>query len=144
MRRTKIRFALWSVVAAAILTMAAVAFAGNPHFVGSPLITKSGGNIEASGKAAGIGKGDVVYVQLEAQVQYQCINPGGHEVEPHSGTASGISDPDIADRNGQYHYDVSASLAGGCPNPNWTINVTSASGTLSLFVNGQPADSTSF
>jgi hypothetical protein len=50
------RFLLVAVLAVATAAVAVpVAFAGSPHFVGTPTITRSGDAITVSGKVAGLG-----------------------------------------------------------------------------------------
>jgi hypothetical protein len=51
------------------------AFAGNPHFVGTPTVTQSGDSLVVSGKIAGLGNETQVHVIATAEAA--CLNPGG-------------------------------------------------------------------
>jgi hypothetical protein len=51
----------------AIGLTATAASAGNPHFVGTPSVTKQGNNLFASGKVAGLGNEDQIHVVTTAQ-----------------------------------------------------------------------------
>jgi hypothetical protein len=50
------------------------AFAGNPHFVGTPTKTIVGNTATVSGKVAGLGNEDSIFVAASAEVA--CLNPG--------------------------------------------------------------------
>jgi hypothetical protein len=52
------------------------AFAGSPHFVGTPTITSSGDSANSSGKVAGLGNEASIFVTVDAQAD--CINGGTH------------------------------------------------------------------
>ena len=55
MKRFTHRAALVAGVLAAFFALSAVAVAANPHFIGTPTITKSGNSLVVSFKAAGLG-----------------------------------------------------------------------------------------
>lgn len=53
---------------------AQAAFAGSPHFVGTPTATFSGSTATVTGKVAGLGDEDLIHVTATAEVA--CLNPG--------------------------------------------------------------------
>jgi hypothetical protein len=68
-----------SLVVGTILTVLALsttaAFAvSNAHFVGSPTATRSDDTLTVSGKVAGLGNVDTIFVEVSGTVS--CINPG--------------------------------------------------------------------
>ena len=68
------------VVLTAILSVAfgaQVAFAGSPHFVGTPTISRDGDALTVSGKVAGLGDETQINVAVTADVA--CVNPGNNE-----------------------------------------------------------------
>jgi hypothetical protein len=72
-----VRFILATAVLVALFMVAGsqVAFAGSPHFVGTPTATRSGDSLTVSGKEAGLGNEDQVNIQVTATAL--CINGGG-------------------------------------------------------------------
>jgi hypothetical protein len=50
------------------------AWAGSPHFVGTPTVTRSGDTLTVAGKVAGLGNEDQVHVTVSAEAA--CLNPG--------------------------------------------------------------------
>jgi hypothetical protein len=74
MRRTFVTIATLAVM----LILAAVpALAGNPHFVGTPSVTRDGNNLIVSGKEAGLGNEAQVHIIVTADAS--CINPGSNK-----------------------------------------------------------------
>jgi hypothetical protein len=69
---------LTAALTAAVLTIALAvpAWAGNPHFVGDPVITVSGSTVTVTGKEAGLGNEEQIFVTLTADAQ--CVNRGGN------------------------------------------------------------------
>jgi hypothetical protein len=71
------RFILLSVLALVAAAVAVpVAWAGSPHFVGTPTITRSGDALTVSGKVAGLGAETQINVAVTADVA--CVNPGSN------------------------------------------------------------------
>jgi hypothetical protein len=68
---------LLALTALAVLALAAPAYAGSPHFVGTPILTRSGDALTVSGKVAGLGDETQITVTVTADVQ--CVNPGNNE-----------------------------------------------------------------
>ena len=141
MKRSKIRLILGSLAATAVLSFAVVALANNPHFTNN--ISWDGST--ASGKVAGLGNDQDAGVKLTVTVSYDCLNPAGKKVEPHSDVTSAFSPIDTADRNGSYDFSVTANVGtGGCPNRKWTqVNLTRTA-LLELVVGGQTVDTRNF
>lgn len=50
------------------------AFAGSPHFVGTPTYTTTDSTATVSGKVAGLG--DETQIHVEATAEVACLNPG--------------------------------------------------------------------
>jgi len=57
-----------------ILGLALPAWAGNPHFVGTPKATRSGNTLTVSGKVAGLGNEPDIFVEIS--VEAACLNRG--------------------------------------------------------------------
>jgi hypothetical protein len=107
---------------AASLATSTAAFAGRPHFVGSPTCSVVGNQLCCSGKVAGLGQAPTT-VQVSAT--FNCVNPAGFQP---GGLASGQSAP-IPPSGGQITFNVCTSGA-DCPPPmtasfggNATINI---------------------
>ena len=59
---------------AAMLFFVPTAFAGSPHFVGTPTVTRSGNSLTVSGKVAGLGNETQVHIEVSADAA--CLNRG--------------------------------------------------------------------
>lgn len=66
----------YAVAACLVVLVAGFAWAGSPHFVGTPDLLCSDSSIMVSGKLAGLGDEDQVHVVVSAFAQ--CLNPGGN------------------------------------------------------------------
>ena len=89
------------VVLTAILAVAfgaQVAFAGSPHFVGTPTISRDGDALTASGTVAGLGDETQITVALTAENKHATIAEGTFPVQNgkalFSVTGTGTTDPD--------------------------------------------------
>jgi len=123
------------VVALAILIASVGAvFAANPHFVGSPMFSASGGALTATGKIAGLGNRDVTIV-LDATGVTTCRNRGGNVPPGQTETVSGqVSD--LRPENGQVTFSVTtASVSNPCPD-HMAPSTTFTSATLTVFQGG--------
>ena len=81
--------------------LAAVAVAGNAHFVGTPTLNSSTG--EASGKVAGLG--NITQIHVEVTAEAQCINPGSkHPKAANKESVSGGGDFPV--QNGKANFSV--------------------------------------
>ncbi len=122
-----------------VLVMASLstaAYAANPHFIGTPTITKNPDfSLTATFKAAGLGNvvTDIFLTSSGGVADLQCVNPGGNNPPPKRvdfGPLQGQT-VTVTPRNGQ----VTASPTIGppalpsaselCPNPNWTVQIVS-------------------
>jgi hypothetical protein len=95
-----------ALAAALTLALAAPAWAGNPHFVGDPVITVSGNTLTVTGKEAGLGNEDQIHVTLTADAQ--CVNPGGNN--PQAGNKTTVSAAgDFPVQNGRATFELTAT-----------------------------------
>jgi hypothetical protein len=58
------------------VAVTAPAWAGSPHFVGTPTVQRSSDDLTVSGKIAGLGNETQVHVVATAEAE--CVNRGGH------------------------------------------------------------------
>ena len=70
------RFMLLALLTLAAAAVAVPAWAGSPHFVGTPTVTRSGDALTVSGKVAGLGDETQINVAVTADVA--CVNPGSN------------------------------------------------------------------
>jgi hypothetical protein len=109
-------------IAALTLTLAGLsspAFAGSPHFVGTPTAVISGDTVTVSAKEAGLGDEAQIHVVLSGTAQ--CVNPGGND--PQAGNKQTFSTAaDVPVQNGRTNYSLTltAVLQPKC-NPPMTI-----------------------
>ena len=98
------RVMLVAVLALATAAVAVpVAFAGSPHFVGTPTITRSGDAITVSGKVAGLGDETQINVAVTADVA--CINPGNNQPKAENKGAT-IAEGTFPVQNGKANFSV--------------------------------------
>jgi hypothetical protein len=98
-----------AIVASALLLMAApmLAFAANPHFIGTPTCSIVNGDLECTGKVAGLGNVSTVQAFLQATVT--CTNVGGNVPQ---GLVKGPQET-LTVQNGQTVFDL--TIANPCP-----------------------------
>ncbi len=127
---TKLGIPAAVVTSALVLLAPMLAFAANPHFVGTPTINKTiSGNtatLTVNGKVAGLGN-EPVTLQLTTSgvtVQTACENKGGHNPPGQTATFGPTSGQTqtIQPRNGQISFKNAAPLTvtitaaqAGCP-----------------------------
>jgi hypothetical protein len=98
MRRLTVSF----VTAISMLALlAAVAVAGNAHFVGTPTLNSSTGT--ASGKVAGLGNIPQIHVEITADAL--CINPCQKHPKAANKASTG-ADTDVPVQNGKAEFSV--------------------------------------
>jgi hypothetical protein len=131
---SKKQVVLPAITAALVLTLApTMAFAQNPHFIGRPNCdVDSQGNLDCSGRIAGLGNVEGVDANLVADVSatFGCDNPGrGIHIPPGQPTDAQEVEGDtetLPVRNGQARFSLSIdapepSEGFECPNQNWDV-----------------------
>lgn len=69
------RIILIAVAAVTIQSLAmSAAWAGNPHFVGTPSVNRQGNSLAVSGKVAGLGNEEQIHIEISADAA--CLNRG--------------------------------------------------------------------
>jgi hypothetical protein len=123
--------------AIAILMLGATAAlaTSNAHFVGSPTATRSDDTLTVSGKVAGLGNVDVIFVEVSGNVL--CINPGTKHPKAENKAAFDFSG-DFPVQNGKalFSFTIDGSqIDPSCSPPmtlaftDVTVHVTAADGT---------------
>ena len=101
------RFILLSVLALVAAALAVpLAWAGSPHFVGTPTITRADDTITVSGKVAGLGDETQINVAVTADVA--CVNPGNNEPKAENKGAT-IAEGTFPVQNGKANFSVSGT-----------------------------------
>ena len=125
-------------VAVLALTTAAVAvpvaFAGSPHFVGTPTITRSGDAITVSGKVAGLGDETQINVAVTADVA--CVNPGNNEPKAENKGAT-IAEGTFPVQNGKANFSVTGT---GTTSPDCSPPMTLRYSNVVVTVSGDSFD----
>lgn len=88
------------------LVAAYPAWAGNPHFVGDPVVTVSGNTLTVTGKEAGLGDEDQIHVTLTADAQ--CVNRGGNNPSAANKTTVSAAG-DFPVQNGKAEFTLTAT-----------------------------------
>jgi hypothetical protein len=102
--------------AAAVLSFAAPAHAGSPHFVGTPVFTTSGSTVTVTAKEAGLGNESQILVVLSGNAQ--CVNPGGHDPQAGNKTAfAQAADEPVQSGKSDYTLTATAVLQPDCSPP---------------------------
>ena len=107
-------------VAATAVALTAIsvapAFAGSPHFVGTPTATISGDTVTVDGKEAGLGNETQIHVEVTADAQ--CVNPGGNDPQA-ANKQSFAASGDFPVQNGKADFNVTvvASFQPECSPP---------------------------
>src|SRR5262249_9310479 len=134
--RPKKRFMALAALVGAVAAISTVAFAGSPHFIGTPTCTKStSSGLTCSGKAAGLGNGPTAAFLTASSVSatYVCQNKGGNVAPGQPVVLQNVTGPaqNITPRNGQITFSPTIpppptpSSASECPNGNWKVILTS-------------------
>ncbi|HKD32959.1 MAG TPA: hypothetical protein VKB73_05760 [Gaiellaceae bacterium] len=149
MRLTK-RYVVVAALVGAIAAISAVAFAQNPHFIGTPTCTKSvTSGLTCSGSAAGLGNGPTAAFLTADSITatYVCKNHGGNIAPGQPVVTQSVTGPTqtITPHNGRINFSPNIppptppSPATECPNGNWKVVLTSLSYTNVVLHIEQPA-----
>jgi hypothetical protein len=111
------RLLILSVAAAMLLlTMGLPALAGNPHFVGTPTITRDGNSLTVEGKIAGLGNEPQVHVEIS--VDAACINPGSKKPQAaNKESFSAQGDFPVQNGKAEFSLTVTATFSPNCSPP---------------------------
>jgi len=82
---------------------AQAAFAGGPHFVGTPTKTISGNTATVSGKVAGLG--DETQIHVAASAVVACLNPGENFPSANNKQSVGAG-ADVPVQNGKANFSL--------------------------------------
>ena len=125
------------VVLTAFFTLALgaqVAFAGSPHFVGTPTISRSGDALTVSGKVAGLGDETQIHVVVTADVA--CINPGTNEPKAENKHDT-IGEGNFPVQNGRANFSVTGT---GTTSPDCSPPMTLRYSNVVVTVSGNSFD----
>ena len=111
------------------------AWAGSPHFVGTPVATISGDTLTVSGKEAGLGNELQIHVEVTADAA--CINPGGNPPQADNKESFGAAGVfPVQNGKADFSLTVVATFEPSCSPPMsvvWSnIVVTDAANGLSV------------
>jgi hypothetical protein len=103
-------------VLATLMLSATAAWAGNPHFVGTPTVTKSGDSLLVSGKVAGLGNETQIHVVASAQAA--CLNPGQNFPQAaNKQTFSAEGDFPVQNGKANFNLTLTATFSPKCSPP---------------------------
>jgi hypothetical protein len=129
------RFLLATVLVVATAALAVpAAWAGSPHFVGTPKITRSGDALTVSGKVAGLGNETQINVAVTADVA--CVNPGNNEPKAENKGAT-IAEGTFPVQNGKATFSVTGT---GTTSPDCSPPMTLRYSNVVVTVSGDSFD----
>jgi hypothetical protein len=118
-----------------LLMLSQVAYAGSPHFVGTPTKTISGNTATVSGKVAGLGSETQIHVEATAEVA--CLNPG--ENFPQAGNKQSVgAGGDFPVQNGKANFSLTLTAVF---QPKCTPPMTLVWGPITITVSGDSFES---
>jgi hypothetical protein len=129
------RFLLVTVLVLATAALAApAAWAGSPHFVGTPTITRDGDALTVSGKVAGLGDETQINVAVTADVA--CVNPGNNEPKAEN-KGDTIAEGTFPVQNGKATFSVTGT---GTTDPDCSPPMTLRYSNVVVTVSGDSFD----
>ncbi len=129
------RFLLMTVLTLAVAALAVpAAWAGSPHFVGTPTITRSGDALTVAGKVAGLGDETQINVSVTADVA--CVNPGSNKPKAENKGAT-IAEGTFPVQNGKAIFSVTGT---GTTSPDCSPPMTLEYSNVVVTVSGDSFD----
>jgi hypothetical protein len=128
------RFMLATLLTLVAAAVAVPAWAGSPHFVGSPTITRDGDALTVSGKVAGLGDETQINVAVTADVA--CVNPGNNEPKAENKDAT-IAEGQFPVQNGKAQFSVTGT---GTTSPDCSPPMTLRYSNVVVTVSGDSFD----
>jgi len=128
------RFILLPLLVLVVAMLAAPAWAGSPHFVGSPTITRDGDALTVSGKVAGLGDETQINVAVTADVA--CVNPGNNLPKAENKGAT-IAEGQFPVQNGKALFSVTGT---GVTDPDCAPPMTLRYSNVVVTVSGNSFD----
>jgi hypothetical protein len=128
------RFLLLTLLTLAAAAVAVPAWAGSPHFVGTPTATRSGDALTVSGKVAGLGDETQINVAVTADVA--CVNPGNNLPKAENKGAT-IAEGTFPVQNGKALFSVTGT---GTTSPDCSPPMTLRYSNVVLTVSGDSFD----
>jgi hypothetical protein len=119
---------------ALVVVVAAPAFAGSPHYVGTPTVTRDGDALTVSGKVAGLGDETQINVAVTADVA--CVNPGNNEPKAENKGAT-IAEGTFTVQNGKALFSVTGT---GTTDPDCSPPMTLRYSNVVVTVSGDSFD----
>ncbi|HKP99091.1 MAG TPA: hypothetical protein VJ735_02065 [Actinomycetes bacterium] len=129
------RLTITAILALAMLALAALpAWAGSPHFVGTPTISRSGDTLTVAGKVAGLGAETQINAAVTADVA--CINPGNNQPKAENKGAT-VAEGTFPVQNGKANFRVSGT---GVTSPDCSPPMTLRYSNVAVTVSGDSFD----
>jgi len=124
---------------AAMLFFVPTAFAGSPHFVGTPTVTRSGDSLTVSGKVAGLGNETQVHIEVSADAA--CLNRGENFPQAaNKETFTAAGDFPVQNGKAEFELTLTATFQPKCSPPMRVVfgdvTVTDAEHGLSVTLPG--------
>ena len=128
------RFLLVTLLTLVAAAVAVPAWAGSPHFVGTPTITRDGDALTVSGKVAGLGDETQINVAVTADVA--CVNPGNNLPKAENKGAT-IAEGTFPVQNGKALFKVTGT---GTTSPDCSPPMTLRYSNVVVTVSGDSFD----
>jgi hypothetical protein len=128
------RFILVALVTLFAAVVAVPAWAGSPHFVGTPTATRSGDALTVTGKVAGLGDETQINVAVTADVA--CVNPGNNLPRAENKGAT-IAEGTFPVQNGKALFSVTGT---GTTSPDCSPPMTLRYSNVVVTVSGDSFD----